>query len=78
MSDNSTTFVGNVPEYYDRELGPIIFADFADAMASRVTGFAPQRVLETCAGTGIVTRWLRDLLPAATTLTVTDLNPPML
>ncbi|MBV9017596.1 MAG: methyltransferase domain-containing protein [Alphaproteobacteria bacterium] len=78
MSDNSTTFVGNVPEIYDRELGPIIFVDFAQAMAHRVAGFAPQHVLETCAGTGIVTRRLRDLLLADATLTVTDLNPPML
>jgi ubiquinone/menaquinone biosynthesis C-methylase UbiE len=35
-------------------------------------------VLETAAGTGIVTRKLRDLLPARTMLTATDLNPPML
>jgi SAM-dependent methyltransferase len=36
------------------------------------------RVLETAAGTGIVTRLLRDLLPAEAHLTATDLNPPML
>jgi len=36
------------------------------------------RVLETGAGTGIVTRRLRDLLPATTKLFATDLNPPML
>jgi len=35
-------------------------------------------VLETAAGTGIVTRKLRDALPADTQLTATDLNPPML
>jgi SAM-dependent methyltransferase len=35
-------------------------------------------VLETGAGTGIVTRRLRDLLPATAWLIATDLNPPML
>jgi SAM-dependent methyltransferase len=35
-------------------------------------------VLETAAGTGIVTRCLRDALPAPTQLTCTDLQAPML
>jgi hypothetical protein len=36
------------------------------------------RLLELAAGTGIVTRRLRDLLPQEARLTATDLNPPML
>ena len=36
------------------------------------------RVLEIAAGTGIVTRRLRNLLSAGAQLTATDLNPPML
>ena len=47
-------------------------------MARRVVACAPERVLETAAGTGIVTRLLRDLLPANVQLTATDLNAPML
>ncbi|HEY4471619.1 MAG TPA: methyltransferase domain-containing protein, partial [Stellaceae bacterium] len=78
MSDNAASFVGNVPENYDRALGPIIFVDYAEATARRAATGAPQQVLETCAGTGIVTRRLRDLLPATAKLTATDLNPPML
>ena len=78
MSDNAANFVGSIPEHYDRALGPIIFTDFAEEMARHAAAVAPQRVLETCAGTGIVTRRLRDLLPADAKLTVTDLNPPML
>lgn len=78
MSDRTASFTGNIPENYDRGLGPVFFADFAAAMARHVTALAPSRVLETSAGTGIVTRCLRDLLPAATQLTATDLNPPML
>jgi len=71
-------FSGSIPEHYDRGLGPVIFADYATEMAKRVAAAAPRRVLETAGGTGIVTRALRDALPAATRLTATDLNAPML
>src|SRR6516162_5500563 len=78
MSDEATRFGGGVPENYDRGLGPIFFADYADHTARLVAGYTPLRVLETGAGTGIVTRRLRDLLPATARLIATDLNPPML
>lgn len=78
MSSDAASFVGNIPEYYDRGLGPVIFADYAVDMARRVAALKPARVLETAAGTGIVTRRLRDVLPATAHLTATDLNPPML
>jgi ubiquinone/menaquinone biosynthesis C-methylase UbiE len=78
MSDDATGFVGSIPENYDRGLGPIIFTDYDEHTARLVAGYAPSRVLETGAGTGIVTRRLRDLLPATTRLIATDLNPPML
>jgi ubiquinone/menaquinone biosynthesis C-methylase UbiE len=78
MSDEATRFEGGIPENYDRGLGPIFFADYADHTARLVAGYAPLRVLETGAGTGIVTRRLRDLLPVTTRLIATDLNPPML
>ena len=68
----------NLPACYDAGLGPIFFVDFADDIARRVASAAPLRVLETAAGTGIVSRRLRDLLPVAAELTVTDLNPGML
>jgi ubiquinone/menaquinone biosynthesis C-methylase UbiE len=76
MSDAG--FVGSIPENYDRGLGPVIFADYADDMARRVAALEPSRVLEIAAGTGIVTRALRDALPSVTALVATDLNPPML
>jgi ubiquinone/menaquinone biosynthesis C-methylase UbiE len=56
----------------------VVFIDFAADIARRVAAYSPARVLETAAGTGIVTRQLRDLLPAGARLTATDLNPPML
>ena len=78
MSDQSSNFIGSIPEHYDRGMGPVFFADFADLMARRVAKHAPKRVLETSAGTGIVTRRLRDLLSTGARLVATDLNPPML
>ena len=63
MGSDATSFVGTIPAHYDRDLGPLIFADYAADMARRVAAFGPTRVLETAAGAGIVTRRLRDLLP---------------
>ena len=76
--DDAAGFVGSIPENYDRGLGPIFFADYAEHTARLVAGYVPSRVLETGAGTGIVTRRLRDLLPVTTRQIATDLNPPML
>ena len=75
---NDASFVGNIPEYYDRGLGPLIFIDYAADIARRVAACSPARILETAAGIGIVTRQLQDLVPAGMRLTATDLNPPML
>jgi ubiquinone/menaquinone biosynthesis C-methylase UbiE len=78
VSDRAADFTGSIPIFYDHGLGPIFFAEFADDMARRAAAAAPTRVLEIAAGTGIVTRRLRDLLPPEAHLTATDLNPPML
>jgi ubiquinone/menaquinone biosynthesis C-methylase UbiE len=78
MSDRAADFTGSIPAFYDHGLGPIFFAEFADDIARRVVASAPKRVLEIAAGTGIVSRRLRDLLPREAHLMATDLNPPML
>jgi SAM-dependent methyltransferase len=78
MSSDATGFVGNIPQHYDQGLGPIIFAEYAADIARRAAAGSPARVLETAAGTGIVTRKLRDALPDGAELTATDFNPPML
>jgi SAM-dependent methyltransferase len=78
MSNDAASFVGGIPQHYDQGLGPMIFVDYATDIAQRVATGNPARVLETAAGTGIVTRKLRDVLPAGAHLTATDLNPPML
>jgi ubiquinone/menaquinone biosynthesis C-methylase UbiE len=78
MSSDAASFIGNIPEHYDHGLGPMFFVDYAADIAHRAAGYSPARVLETAAGTGIVTRQLRDILPEGAHLTATDLNPPML
>ena len=78
MSSYAGKYIGSTPQHYDEFLGPLIFVDYAADIAQRVAAGNPARVLETAAGTGIVTRKLRDLLPAEAHLTATDLNPPML
>ena len=77
MSGNLADFSGNIPENYDSGMGPVIFAGYATDMARRVASSSPSRVLETAAGTGIVTRALRDAIPADAHLTATDLNVGM-
>jgi len=72
------SFAGEIPVHYDRGLGPVLFHDFGDQMAVRAAAHAPSDVLELAGGTGIVSRRLRDRLPAAARLTVTDLAAPML
>ena len=71
-------FTGAIPDHYERALGPVIFADYAADIACRAAASSPERVLETAAGTGIVTRHLRNLLPTGSWLTATDLNEAML
>src|ERR1700686_3985448 len=78
MADSSTGFSGDIPRNYDRDLGPIIFTGYAADIAQRAASGGAQSVLETAAGSGIVTRALRDALPASARLTATDLNPDML
>ncbi|MEE8258344.1 MAG: class I SAM-dependent methyltransferase [Sphingomonadales bacterium] len=78
MSDKATHFTGTVPENYDTGLGPHFFQEFGAELAARVAAEDPESVLELAAGTGIVTRALRNALPVDCRLVATDLNPPML
>jgi len=78
VTEQSAKFVGSIPESYDEGLGPHIFFGFAEEIASRVARLEPASVLELAAGTGIVTRQLRDVLPGDCELVASDLNGPML
>lgn len=76
-SDSPASFVGDIPRHYDAGLGPNIFDGYARDLATRTAALDPTRVLELAAGTGILTRHLRDTLPHAE-IVATDLNQPML
>ncbi|CUH45067.1 class I SAM-dependent methyltransferase [Ruegeria atlantica] len=78
MSSNSASFIGEIPHHYDQGLGPNIFVDYADRLTGLCGSLETGRVLELAAGTGIVSRKLRNALNPSVSLTVSDLNPPML
>ena len=78
MAADDKVFAGSIPEIYDRLMVPLIFEPYALDLAERVSEAAPQHVLETAAGTGVVTRAMASRLPAHVRLTATDLNSPML
>src|SRR4051812_2837162 len=63
-------------EAYDTGPGPTFFAPFATAPAARAARFAPSRILEVAAGSGIATAALADALPDAE-IVATDLSPVM-
>jgi SAM-dependent methyltransferase len=71
-------FGGSIPENYERYLVPLLFADYAADLASRLEVPASGAVLETACGTGAVTRHLRARLPEGVRLTITDLAPAMI
>lgn len=72
------SFSGEIPAFYDRHLGPVIFDPCARDLARRVPVREGIRVLETACGSGIVTRRLLERLPAAARLVATDLNQAMI
>jgi ubiquinone/menaquinone biosynthesis C-methylase UbiE len=76
--DSNVAFEGSIPENYDRYLGPALFEPFAQDITARLKGERLNNVLEIACGTGILTRRLRDVLPATSRLVATDLNPGML
>ena len=77
-SSGDRVFAGSIPQLYEQHLVPLIFEPYAADLAERVRALAPARVLEIAAGTGVVTRRLAAALPPDTSITATDLNPPML
>ena len=77
MATTDTAFAGSIPAIYDRHLGPFLFQPYADEVARRAAGLSPARILETAAGTGIVTEAVAKACPD-TEIVATDLNQAML
>ena len=78
MLETDKVFSGSIPENYERYMVPLIFEPFAADLAQRAAALSPSTVLETAAGTGVVTRAMAPKLPAGASYIVTDLNQPML
>jgi ubiquinone/menaquinone biosynthesis C-methylase UbiE len=78
MSETDKVFAGSIPENYDRYLVPLIFESFAQDIARRVGALSPTTILETAAGSGVVTRALTPRLSPDASYVVTDLNQPMI
>ena len=78
MSTDPTAFTGPVPANYARHLVPFMFEPYAAELLARVPLRPGARILELACGTGVLTRQLRDHLPAGATLVATDLNDAML
>ncbi|MGQ0683784.1 class I SAM-dependent methyltransferase [Bradyrhizobium sp.] len=78
MAATDKAFTGSIAQVYERLLVPLIFAPYADDLAARIAQVRPHRILETAAGTGVVTRALAARLPAGVSITASDLNEPML
>jgi ubiquinone/menaquinone biosynthesis C-methylase UbiE len=78
MVATDKVFSGSIPEIYDQLMVPLIFEPYARDLAERIGKVKLHRVLETAAGTGVLTRALAAQLPADVAITATDLNAPML
>src|SRR5918912_1591624 len=78
MAATHKLLAGSIPETYDRLLVPLIFQPYAVDLAKRLAKTGPRDVLETAAGTGVLTRAIASQLPAHAHIVATDLNQPML
>ncbi len=78
MTESDKVFAGSGPELYDTYLVPLIFEAYANDLADRIAALGPGTVLETAAGSGVVTRALAPRLAADARYVVTDLDQAML
>lgn len=77
MVTGDTVFHGGIADVYDRLLVPMLFEAYAIELAGRVATLGARDVLETAAGTGVLTRQLAARLGEQARIVATDLNAPM-
>ncbi|MFL6061504.1 MAG: class I SAM-dependent methyltransferase [Marmoricola sp.] len=75
--EGDSRFTGSIPDLYEELMVPLIFAEPAEVLAEAVVARDPGNVLETAAGTGVLTRAIRGRSPELP-ITATDLNQPMI
>jgi SAM-dependent methyltransferase len=78
MTQSDNVFTGSIPALYDQFMGPMLFEPYAIDLAARIAALTPAAVLETAAGTGIVTIQLAKVLQDDTVITATDLSQAMI
>jgi len=78
MPPEHASFVGSIPDIYDRCLGPLFIVPYARELASRISLDAGGQLLELACGTGLLTREIVSVVPPTTTIEATDLNDAML
>jgi ubiquinone/menaquinone biosynthesis C-methylase UbiE len=77
MKPSDAHFPSSVAQLYDRCLRPMLFEPYAEDLAGRAAALGAKHILETAAGTGVVTARLLEVLPGAE-IVATDLNEGML
>jgi len=77
-AETPAAFTGSIPHDYHTRLVPLLFEWYARDLADRVFARDPADVLETAAGTGVVTQELADRCGEGSSLTATDFSPAML
>jgi SAM-dependent methyltransferase len=78
MEAPAQLYSGSVPALYDRYRGPAFFEPFAVDLARRLPDLRSGNLLETAAGTGIVTRVLARMLPETVSIVASDISQAML
>ena len=83
MNDTSTKvpssdLPGETAIHYDQFFGPLYFEPYAIEVAKRIDSLQVSTVLEIAAGTGRVTRHIRELIPPSAKLIASDISEDML
>lgn len=78
MSEEVYKISGNDASNYEEHLGPLVFEPAAKALMTHINGLQANSILEIAAGTGRLTKHLREKFPAPAKLVATDINPDML
>lgn len=74
----SADFPENAATRYDQFLGPLYFEPYAIEVAKRIDPAPVSIALEIAAGTGRVTRHIRERIPASAKLIASDISDEML
>jgi ubiquinone/menaquinone biosynthesis C-methylase UbiE len=74
----AANFSGEIATNYDQFLGPLFFEPYAIEVAKRIDPASVSVALEIAAGTGRVTRHIRDRIKASAKLIASDISEDML